>query len=181
MAGFGDARRKGEETVLAERLEGRKRLTIHIARGGPETHAKATERVVRIRLERRQEDPPGVVAVIAHGGIAQTVVRNSIKDTHGVCRPALHQIPRDLVAYVTAGHQQSGQPALGEIGIVVGLQTLKTHRWLEFAYTHFGPGEVLQFRVGIVDNRRPLAEIGTEEIVDVFIDGAGKRGAYPPQ
>src|ERR1017187_7440490 len=44
MAGFRYARREGEETDLAERLEGRKRLTIHIA-GGEIGRASCRERV----------------------------------------------------------------------------------------------------------------------------------------
>ena len=38
-------------------------------------------------------------------------------------------------------------------------------------------GNVVELRVGVVDNDRALAEVGPNEVIDVFVDCSGKGGS----
>ena len=41
--------------------------------------------------------------------------------------------------------------------------------------------DVVELRIGVIDDGGALTEVGPEEVIDVLIDGAGERGPYAAQ
>src|SRR5262245_49966615 len=112
----------------------------------------------------------------ARRSVTQSVVRDTIENAHLVRHPLLDDVPAELISDVAARDQERWKPALDEVGIVVGLQAFKSHGRLKFAHTQSESRKVVELHVRFIEHRGTLAEVGTNVIVDVFVNRAGNRG-----
>src|SRR5580698_3949817 len=87
-------------------------------------------------------------------------------------------IAGDLKANGAAGYQKRRQATLNEGGIVIGLKTLEAYAGLEFSGANREVRNVIELRVGVVENYRALAEVGPYEVIDVFVDRSGNGGPH---
>ncbi len=163
VAAIAEPRELAERT-LRRKPGGRKRAALR-ADAARDPDSELLERSLR-SAEGMREDPRDHILAVAIVGIRARAIGDAVEEAERVAHTRLRRLAVEHQADIAIGHERGRQRALDEHQVGGRLQPLEAERRLELADAHARRPRKARIQVGVLQDRRPGAEVGHDPEVE---------------